>query len=489
MEQTFSAQSLNSNTLIKDDISLQPQKEAVILANDKEYLDDYFEIYRLYLLKRTILNKIQNKRSKCELSGKGRFNGRIVILNNRILKQETIFWQKVQEGQTRGIKFAIEEIAAKFNLDLFEKKLLLFFLYLEYFAVEKNICMEDELLCIFDTENSVLSRMRNNKYFKKDSVLLKNGLLVKDFRANSASARAEITLSSKALDIISTVLNGGEYLEVESKKATSSGTIGYVKEPEYKLEDIFLNEDIKGKITLFLDAYRDNKFEALGVTQRIKKGLGAAFLFSGPPGTGKSMLAEAVAAYVGKKVLMVEYPKIMDHWVGATDKNISTIFKSAEEENLVVILDEADTLFYNRSFALEEHDIRFVNEMLQELEKFKGIIILTTNMDILLDPALERRLSLKVKFELPPKDTRSQIWQFHIPDKVRLAEGVNFEMLAAKYDFSGGNIKNAVLNAFRKMASRNSDTLTLEDLIFGANLEKDGMFNSKAQRNVVGFSS
>ena len=125
--------------------------------------------------------------------------------------------------------------------------------------------------------------------------------------------------------------------------------------------------------------------------------------------------------------------------------------------------------------------------MLQELERFKGIIILTTNMDVLLDPALERRLSLKVKFELPSKELRHKIWQSHIPDKVKLAEGVNFEMLATKYDFSGGNIKNAVLNAFRKLASRNSDTLTLEDLIFGANLEKDGMFNSKSQRGIIGF--
>jgi len=126
--------------------------------------------------------------------------------------------------------------------------------------------------------------------------------------------------------------------------------------------------------------------------------------------------------------------------------------------------------------------------MLQELEKFKGIIILTTNMDVLLDPALERRLSLKIKFELPSKELRLKIWQSHIPDKVKVAEGVDFKMLAVKYDFSGGNIKNAVLNAIRKIASKNSDTLTLEDLIFGANIEKGGMFNPKSQRGVIGFS-
>lgn len=459
--------------------------EALTLANDKDYLEAYFEICWIYRLKRVILGKLKDKRSK--LSGRERFKSRIVVLNARIQRQEAIFWQKVEGGQS-GVRFAIEEIVANYKLDLFEKRLLLFFLYLEYFAIEKNVCMEDELLCIFDTENSVLSRMRNMRYFKSDSILIKKGLLSREFISSSGSARVEIALSSKALDIVSTVLSGGECQAMETPKTARSETIGYVKEPEYKFADVELAEETKEKVIFFLQALKGNGLEKLGVFQRIKKGLGTAFLFFGPPGTGKSMLAEAVAAYVGKKILAVEYPKIMDRYVGETDKNITRIFKSAEEEDLVVLLDEADTLFYNRSFAYEEHDIRFVNEMLQELEKFKGIIILTTNMDVLLDPALERRLSLKVKFELPSRELRLKIWQSHIPDKVKASEGINFEILAAKYDFSSGNIKNAALNAFRKMASRNSDTLTLEDLIFGANLEKGGMFSSKSQRGIIGFS-
>lgn len=458
------------------------------ITNDREYLEAYFETCRIYQLKRVILRKLKDKRAKLGVTYKEYFKSRIAVLNNRLQKQETIFWQKAEEAQKTGARLAIEEISAKFKLDLFEKKLLLFFLYLEYLAIEKNICTEDELLCIFDTENSVLSRMRNMRYFKSDSILIKKELICRDFKSSSGSARVEIALSSKALDIVSMVLSGGECPAGEARKSSSSETIGYVKEPEYKFEDVKLSEKSIDKIIFFLRVIKGESLEMLGASQRIKKGLGTAFLFFGPPGTGKSMLAEAVAAYVGKKVLVVEYPKIMDRYVGVTDKNITRIFKSAEDENLVVLLDEADTLFYNRSFAYEEHDIRFVNEMLQELERFKGIIILTTNMDVLLDPALERRLSLKVKFELPSRDLRLKIWQSHIPDKVKLAEGVNFEMLAARYDFSGGNIKNAVLNAFRKMASRNEGILTMDDLIFGASLEQEGMFSLKAHRKLAGFS-
>ena len=489
MAEVVSTQNLGTDAVPEEVISLQCQKETLVLASDKEYLEAYFDICRLYRLKRAILYKSKEGCSESKVSEKNGPGRDIASINAHIQGLEVIFWQKVEEGQKRGVKFAIEEISAKYKLALFEKRLLLFFLYLEYFAIESNVCMEDELLCIFDTENSMLSKMCNMRYFKSDSILLKKELLCRDFKSSSGSARVEIGLSSKALDIVSTVLNGGECQATETPKTTNSETIGYVKDPAYKFDDVELTEETKEKVVFFLQSFKNNSLEKLGVSQRIKKGLGSAFLFFGPPGTGKSMLAEAVASYVGKKVLVVEYPKIMDRFVGATDKNISRIFRSAEEEDLVVLLDEADTLFYNRSFAFEEHDIRFVNEMLQELERFKGIIILTTNMDVLLDPALERRLSLKVKFELPSKELRFKIWQLHIPDKVKLAEGVNFEMLAAKYDFSGGNIKNAVLNAFRKMISRNTDTLTFEDLIFGANLEKDGMFNSKSQRGIIGFSS
>ncbi len=463
--------------------------EAVSLCTDKAYFEEYFKICAKYQEKRLSLEKLKKPDPKLEVQEVDKLKSRILELNGEIKNEEALFWQDIDKAKKIGSKFAVEDIASQYKLEIFEKRVLLFFLFLEYLEVDKNICTEDELLSIFDTEGSVLSRMRNAKYFIASSALYKNHLLTSDSKRNCEYSKAECMITSKSLDIIAKVLNGEIYEESDAPKQKNYETIGYVKDPEYKFSDVLLGDDIREKVTLFLDAYRDNKFETLGIAQRIKKGLGTAFLFYGPPGTGKSMLAEAVAAYVGKKVLMVEYPKIMDRYVGATDKNIARIFKSAEEEDLVVILDEADTLFYNRSFAFEEHDIRFVNEMLQELEKFKGIIILTTNMDKLLDQALERRLALKIKFENPSKELRVKIWQSHMPDKIKLAEGIDFEMLAKKYDFSGGNIKNAALNAFRKMTSKNTDTLTMEDLVFGADLEKAGMYNSKTKRDIIGFAA
>jgi len=126
--------------------------------------------------------------------------------------------------------------------------------------------------------------------------------------------------------------------------------------------------------------------------------------------------------------------------------------------------------------------------MLQELERFEGVSVLTTNMDILLDQALERRVSLKVKFEEPGEEIRYGIWESHIPKTINLSGDVDFEILARKYDFSGGYIKNAVLNALRRIALRKQNILTMEDLVFGADVEKQGMFSRQKKQAVLGFA-
>lgn len=99
-----------------------------------------------------------------------------------------------------------------------------------------------------------------------------------------------------------------------------------------------------------------------------------------------------------------------------------------------------------------------------------------------------RRLNLKVKFELPDESLRKKIWESHVPKDRKIADNVNFEILARKYEFSGGYIKNAMQNALRKIAVRKNDTLLMEDLIFGAEMEKEGMFTSNHKKNnPIGF--
>ncbi len=455
--------------------------ESDLLIGDKQYVEGYFNICELYHRKRTILKESKDNLDVSELSG----------LNSAIKEQEALFWQGVQDALSKGVKFALERAALLYGLDAFEKRVLLYFLYLELCHISENLCSEDTLLKIFDLDGSLIWKMRAFKYFSRDGNLVKYRILRETYNNNGVSATVNFGISSDILNTFSRMVNGDfvETRPVKKKKKrdlSDCEAVGSTKEPKYCLESVKLSTDIKEKIHFFLSALQDKSLNDLGIDETIKSGKGFVCLFYGPSGTGKSMLAEAIAKSLNKKLLVVEFPKITSRWYGETDKNIAAIFKSAKEHNLVICIDEADSLLYNRNFAGQEHDIRFVNIMLGEIERFDGEMILTTNMDNLLDPALERRVSLKIKFDLPNEKIRTEIWRSHIPSKVTLAQDVDFTILARQFKFSGGYIKNSVHNALRRIAQDKRYTVTMDDLFFGAQIEQDGIF-VKENKNKIGF--
>src|SRR6476620_6765775 len=193
-------------------------------------------------------------------------------------------------------------------------------------------------------------------------------------------------------------------------------------------------------------------FTQWGLGERHSTGLGLAFNFAGPPGTGKTICAEAIATALGKKLLSVRYSEMESMWAGETPKNVAAVFRMAAEQDAVLFFDEADAIASRRSTGTvqgyQRESNTVVNVLLQELESFNGVVIFATNLAANFDPAFERRIRTHVLFEMPGVDEREQIWrvQFH-PDKTPLAEDVNFRDLAERYPVSGGDIKNAVLKA------------------------------------------
>ncbi|MDO8433076.1 MAG: ATP-binding protein [Candidatus Binatus sp.] len=189
-----------------------------------------------------------------------------------------------------------------------------------------------------------------------------------------------------------------------------------------------------------------------GLGAKIAYGRGVTALFSGPPGTGKTASAEAIAHAMGKPILAIDYAEIQNAFVGETEKNITRVFREAREAEAVLFWDEADAMFFNRDSAYRNWEVREVNVLLQELERFDGVCILSTNRKVTLDPALERRIAVKVEFERPDLNIRREIWRRMIPDKLPMLD-VDVEKLAA-CDLTGGEIKNVVLNAARIALSR-----------------------------------
>ena len=224
--------------------------------------------------------------------------------------------------------------------------------------------------------------------------------------------------------------------------------------PERTLADVVLPPQTRRTLDQALAQVRNHTliFHRWGLGERHTSGRGLAFNFAGPPGTGKTICAEAIAHALGKKLLVVDYAEAESMWFGETPKNIVATFRAAAEQNAVLFFDEADAIATRRSSgAPMPHDRETnltINVLLRELEAFNGIVIFATNLAANFDPAFERRIRTHVLFEMPGTEERERIWELQVhPKKTPLAPDVDFRKLAERYVVSGGDIKNAVIKA------------------------------------------
>ena len=224
--------------------------------------------------------------------------------------------------------------------------------------------------------------------------------------------------------------------------------------PERTFADVILPPQTRRTLDEALAQVRNHNliFGRWGLGERHATGLGLAFNFAGPPGTGKTICAEAIAHALGMKLIVVNYAEAESMWVGETPKNIAGAFRAAVEQNAVLFFDEADSIAARRSSSsgvpYEREANLTVNVLLRELEAFNGIVIFATNLAANFDPAFERRIRTHVRFEMPGLEEREEIWRVQIhPKKTPIAPDVSFRTLAERYAVSGGDIKNAILKA------------------------------------------
>ena len=217
--------------------------------------------------------------------------------------------------------------------------------------------------------------------------------------------------------------------------------------------DLVLPSDQRGAVEEFIARVRQRAtvLERWGFGPKVgNKGLGVTALFSGPPGTGKSMCAGLIAKELGLELYVVDMAKVVSKWIGETEKSLSALFDAAEAGYAVLLFDEADALFGKRTEQKTSND-RYANQetnfLLRRLESFTGICILTTNHEANVDPAFARRLTLRLQFEMPEAEERARLWKAMVPAAARVDARVNFSALAEKYEMSGGYIRNAMLRA------------------------------------------
>jgi len=192
--------------------------------------------------------------------------------------------------------------------------------------------------------------------------------------------------------------------------------------------------------------------EEWGFRKKLARGTGVAALFSGPPGTGKTMVAGLIARELQLELYQVDLSRIVSKWVGETEKQLAKVFEAAEAGHALLLFDEADALFAKRSAEVKSAVDRYanleVNYLLQRVEAFGGVVILTTNLDTSIDPALRRRLASHIVFGAPEAEERAQLWRSMLDTGAPLAEGIDHDELAEEFEaMTGANIRNSVLSA------------------------------------------
>ena len=189
------------------------------------------------------------------------------------------------------------------------------------------------------------------------------------------------------------------------------------------------------------------------------KGSGVAALFAGDSGTGKTMSAEIIAGDLGLDLYVIDLSTVIDKYVGETEKNLERIFVEADRVNGVLLFDEADAIFGKRSEVQDAHD-RYANVetayLLQRIERFDGLAILTTNLRANVDEAFTRRLDAIIDFPTPEEEDRRRLWEVHLKRGIAVAGGVDLDFMARSFKLSGGNIANIVLGAAFLAASEDA---------------------------------
>jgi SpoVK/Ycf46/Vps4 family AAA+-type ATPase len=273
--------------------------------------------------------------------------------------------------------------------------------------------------------------------------------------------------------------NGKELLTMEHLKAAAETQLAARFDDlavrgrgGFRLGDLVLPEEEMDQIKTILDAcsVHEDVLSRWGFGKRISTGRGICIMFDGPPGVGKTFAAEILASELKLPIYRVHIPNIVSKWVGETERNIAAVFQRARSSRAVLLFDEADSLFASRNDSTTSATDRYanmeVNLLLQEIERYDGVTVLTTNRYGSLDAALQRRIQFRLTFPFPGAEERARIWRVLLPAEAPVEPDLSFERIASRFDLSGGHIKNAMLKAAYK--ARSSGSVLTEELVADA---------------------
>lgn len=293
---------------------------------------------------------------------------------------------------------------------------------------------------------------------------IRNAILTAVRRELRRSGASDAPLRVRAKDLEDAAAEQGR-LSFRDRTAAHAGDepaeIGELRQPKARLADVVMPPALRQSLDEALVLARPEAralLDSAAFQDAYHSTPGLTLLFEGPPGTGKTMTAEAVAAELGRPLYVVGAERVFGMWMGQTEKSIARAFDEAEAHDAVLLLDEADGVLAARTQVHHSADRvynRVVNIVLTKLESSCGVTIFATNLGATLDPALERRLTARLRFPEPDAAARERILRAHVPAGVELGPGVDLAAVARRWSFSGGVIRQAMLSALRRMMLEN----------------------------------
>ena len=307
--------------------------------------------------------------------------------------------------------------------------------------------------------------------------------LLKPFEGDHAFARNQI-LWLEAVPEGEPILTG---LLTLSQEVLDKITSGKVRKPTFSAEfparllttkmqwdDLVLNsatfeqiEEIETWLT-----HKDTLMREWGMEKVLKPGYKA--LFYGSPGTGKSLSAALLGKKTGMDVYRVDLSQMVSKYIGETEKNLAKVFNKAEHKGWILFFDEGDALFGKRTQTKDSND-RHANQqvsyLLQRIEEYDGLVILASNLKSNIDDAFLRRFQSIIHFPMPNVQERLRLWKNGFSKKCKFHEDIDLPGIARKYEMSGGSIVNVVQFCSLRALKRNSDLITLQDMLKGIKKE------------------
>jgi hypothetical protein len=309
-------------------------------------------------------------------------------------------------------------------------------------------------------------------------------LSVSGMHAAEGLARAELIGESPADD-------GLRVLGAACRRVAAPDILRLARriEPTGVIDDVIVPPDRTALLKEIVANTRHGRvvLDDWGFGSQLAYGRGVAALFSGPSGTGKTMAAQAIACELGVDVFAVDLSRIVSKYIGETEKHLDSVITDAERSGSVLLFDEADALFGKRSEVKDAHD-RYANievaYLLQRMEAFSGLAILTTNSRQNLDQAFLRRLRFIVDFPRPDAAAREKIWRKCMPKAAPIVtREIDWPMLA-RFDLSGGVIRQVTLRAAFLAACKTPAKITMVHLLGALRAELNKLGMQSAEREV-----